>query len=159
VTPETEISDVARQMRDLDVGIIPVVESTDNPRLQGVITDRDIAIRAVAEGKDGSVKVGDCMTRDVRTVNKNDSVRDVMRVMKDEQVRRVPVVDREGRLVGIIAQADLAVDYAGDDSDREIEVSDTLERISEPASPERGAGRMAAGGHDRNQFGEGFEVP
>jgi predicted transcriptional regulator len=78
------------------------------------------------------VKVSDYMTEQVETVNKNDSLRDVFNVMKREQVRRVPVTDREGRLVGIIAQADLAVDYAGLDLQRETEVEEVIERISEP---------------------------
>lgn len=146
VTADASIGDVAKKMRDLDVGIIPVVESKDNKRLRGLITDRDITIRAVAEGKDGNAKVSDCMTDRVRSVNKNDSVQEVMRVMKQEQVRRVPVTDREGRLVGIIAQADLAVDFAGDNSNRDRAVGETVEQISEPARPERSGGRMAASG-------------
>jgi CBS domain-containing protein len=144
VTPEASISDVARRMRDLDVGIIPVVDSEDSRRLRGVITDRDIAVRAVAEGKTGASKVSECMTDRVRHVNKNDSIQDVMRVMRQEQVRRVPVTDREGRLVGIIAQADLAVDYASDDSNRELEVGEMIEQVSEPARPRRAGNRMAA---------------
>ncbi|MEX2570333.1 MAG: CBS domain-containing protein [Gemmatimonadota bacterium] len=135
-TPDATIQDVARMMRELDVGIIPVVDSDEDRRLKGVITDRDIAVRAVAEGKEPDTKVSDCMTESVRTVNKNDSVQDVMRVMRSEQVRRVPVTDREGRLVGIIAQADLSVDYAIEDPDRELEVESTIERISEPARPD-----------------------
>jgi CBS domain-containing protein len=148
VTPDTSLQDVARKMRELNVGIIPVVDSMEGRRLQGVITDRDIAIRAVAEGKDGKSTVGACMTSDVETVNKNDRVGDVLMVMEREQVRRVPVTDREGRLVGIIAQADLAVDFAGDDMARERMVEDTIQRISEPARPRRTA--MAA----RNRGGE-----
>ena len=148
VTPQATLAEVAQKMRDLDVGIIPVVDNAENRRLRGVITDRDIAIRAVAEGRDGSATVGDCMTDRVQSVNKNDSVRDVMRLMRDEQVRRVPVTDREGRLVGIIAQADLVVDYAANDDDRELEVSSTIERISAPARPE--GRRMAAS----DTFGE-----
>lgn len=151
VTADASITDVARRMRDLDVGIIPVVESKDNKRLRGLITDRDITIRAVAEGKDGNAKVADCMTDRVRSVNKNDSIQEVMRVMRQEQVRRVPVTDREGRLVGIIAQADLAVDYAGDNSDRDRAVGETVEQISEPAQPERSGSRMAASGRGSQQ--------
>jgi CBS domain-containing protein len=150
VTPDTKVSEVAKAMRDLDVGIIPVVESADSRRLKGVITDRDIAVRAVADGRDGNTTVSECMTQSVRCVNKNDSVRDVMQVMRRDQVRRVPVIDREGRLVGIIAQADLAVDYAADDHDREMEVGSVLEGISEPARPERN-NRMAAQGRSRKQ--------
>lgn len=144
VTPDTKLTDVAKRMRELNVGIIPVVESMDNRRLQGVITDRDIAVRAVAEGKDGNTMVRDAMTKEVEAVNKNDPISNVLNVMQREQVRRVPVTDREGRLVGIIAQADLAVDYASGDMDREQRVGDTIERISEPASPRRTA--MAAQG-------------
>ena len=138
VTPDSSVADAAKRMKELNVGIIPVVESEQSRRLKGVITDRDITIRVLAEGKDGKAKVSDCMTSDVETVNKNDSVRDVLRVMQREQVRRVPVIDRENRLVGIIAQADLAVDYAEDHRGREVRVEEAIERISEPAHPRRG---------------------
>jgi CBS domain-containing protein len=137
VTPDTTVVDVAKKMRDLDVGMIPVVDSAENRRLKGVITDRDLAVRVLAAGKDGKVKVSEYMTEQVETVNKNDTVREVFNVMKREQVRRVPVTDREGRLVGIIAQADLAVDYAGLDLQRETEVEEVIERISEPGRPRR----------------------
>lgn len=132
VLPDSPIGEVARKMRDLDIGIIPVIESPENRRLRGIITDRDIAVRAVAEGKTEAA-VSECMSGSVRSVNQNDSVQEVMRVMRDEQVRRVPVTDREGRLVGIIAQADLALYYAADNRDREVAFSSTIERISEPA--------------------------
>jgi CBS domain-containing protein len=136
VTPDTPLMEVARRMRDLDVGIIPVVDDLEEYRLRGVITDRDIAVRAGAEGKDlKKATVREYMTRDVATVSEGNTVRDVFSVMKREQVRRVPVTDGEGRLVGIIAQADLAVDYAGLDLEREREVEEVIERISEPARP------------------------
>lgn len=150
VTPETSLSDVARRMKELDVGVIPVVDSTENRRLCGLITDRDIAVRAVAEGLDGSARVEECMTDEIRAVNKNDSVQDVMRLMREEQIRRVPVTDREGRLVGIIAQADLAVDYAAGGRERGTEVGETIERISAPARPRRGSN-----GHGWNADEEG----
>lgn len=153
VTPDAPISDVAKKMRDLDVGIIPVVENLESRRLKGVITDRDITIRAVADGMGTNARVADCMTDRVRAVNKNDSIQDVMWVMRREQVRRVPVTDREGRLVGIIAQADLAVDYASDDRNRETEVGETLERISEPARPE--SARMSGSARTRRGSAEG----
>jgi CBS domain-containing protein len=166
VTPDATLTEVAQKMRDLDVGIIPVVDSADSRKLRGVITDRDIAIRAVAEGLDGTATVADCMTDSVQSVNKNDSVREVMRIMRDEQIRRVPVTDREGRLVGIIAQADLVVDYASDDDSRELEVSSTIERISTPARPSQAnSPRMAAsdrsgqGGQDELSGGYGGRSP
>jgi CBS domain-containing protein len=138
VTPDTTLAEVARQMKDLDVGIIPVVDDPQSRHLRGVITDRDIAIRAVAEGKDGKAKVSDCMTRDVETCRRDDRIQDVLGVMRSEQVRRVPITDEEGCLVGIVAQADLAVEYAGLDRDREVSVEEMIERVSEPARPRRG---------------------
>jgi signal-transduction protein with cAMP-binding, CBS, and nucleotidyltransferase domain len=149
-------------MRDMDVGLIPVVDSEESRRLRGVITDRDIAIRAVAEGKDGKAKVSDCMTDQVSSVNKNDAVRQVLSLMEREQIRRVPVTDREGRLVGIIAQADLATEYAETSHRRLHKVQNTIERISEPGASQgggsgrsrSGAGnRMAAGSREREEGG------
>jgi CBS domain-containing protein len=137
VTPQVSVVEVARRMRDLEVGIIPVVDDLERKRVRGVITDRDLAIRVLAEGMDVETRVSDVMTGQVETVNQNDSVHRVLEVMKREQVRRVPVTDREGRLVGVIAQADLAVSYAGLDPQREIEVEEAIERISEPARPRR----------------------
>jgi CBS domain-containing protein len=144
VTPDATLADAARKMRDLDVGIIPVVESEGNRRLRGVITDRDITIRAVAEGRDAtSTRVSDVMTSGVETCNKNDSVQDVLQLMEREQVRRVPITDREGRLVGIIAQADVATDLDSELGSRRV--ADTLERISEPGQP-GGRGMQARSG-------------
>jgi CBS domain-containing protein len=153
VTPDATLAEVAKLMKELDVGIIPVVAGEDNRRLKGVITDRDIAIRAVAQGKDGKTKVSECMTDDVETVNKNDPVRQVLELMQREQVRRVPVTDREGRLVGIIAQADLAVEYAETSHRRLHKVQDTIERISQPTRTDRSsnAKRMAAGNRERGE--------
>jgi CBS domain-containing protein len=156
VTPDATLNEVALKMKDLDVGIIPVVDSLENRRLRGVITDRDIAVRAVAEGRDGKAKVSDCMTAHVETVNKNDSVDRVLELMEREQVRRVPVTDRDGRIVGIIAQADLAVEYGEGRPHAERQVQHAIERISEPARPQRHGGAMAAAtGRDRNAQAKG----
>ena len=163
VTPDASLADAARKMRDLNVGIIPVVESDQNRRLRGVITDRDIAIRAVAEGKDASsTRVSDVMTSNVETCNKNDSVQDVLQLMEREQVRRVPITDREGRLVGIVAQADVATDLDSDQGSRRV--ADTLERISEPGRPgmtrgtqsRGGGGSMSGGGMGASTGGAGM---
>ena len=144
VTPETSLADAARKMRDLDVGIIPVVESETSKRLRGVLTDRDIAIRAVAEGKDANAtRVMEVMTTQVETCNKNDSLRDVLAVMEREQVRRVPITDREGRLVGIIAQADVATEVDSPQGQRRF--AETVSDISEPGNP-RGRGGWTGGG-------------
>jgi CBS domain-containing protein len=137
VTPDTTLTDAARRMKDLDVGILPVVDDETNRRLQGVITDRDLAVRALAEGKTGKAEVKSFMTREVETVTAGSTMRDVMDTMKRAQVRRVPVVDEQNRLVGIVAQADLAVEYAGLDFDQQVEVEEVVERISEPGRPRR----------------------
>ena len=128
VTPDTTLVDAARLMKEENVGIVPVIESTGSRRLVGVVTDRDIAIRAVAEGRDGvTTSVGSVMTSDVRTTTADDSVDDVMKLMGSEQVRRIPVVDDRGVLVGIISQADIVLD-AKDDKRAEK----TVEQISQP---------------------------
>ncbi len=130
VTPDTPLVDAARLMKDENIGVVPVVESSDSRRLVGVLTDRDIAIRAVAEGRDGATtSVGHVMTSDVRTSAPDDSVNDVMALMGSEQVRRIPIVDDRGDLVGIIAQADIVLE--GDDNKK---AEETIEKISEPSS-------------------------
>jgi CBS domain-containing protein len=126
VTRDDTLSSAARIMRDVDTGFIPVVESRDSMRVAGVITDRDIAIRHVADGHNEDCRVGDHMSASTRSVNPDDSVDSVMDLMKREQIRRVPVIEND-RLVGVIAQADLATSRVGD-----RKVGDTVEKISEP---------------------------
>jgi CBS domain-containing protein len=137
VAPDDTIAEAARRMKALDVGILPVVESRASRQLAGIITDRDIAVGAVADDKPASTPVAGCMSRELKTVHRDDSVRCAMEVMGRHRVRRLPVVDAEGRLEGILTQADLAVRFAGFDPAREIEVEEVLERISEPARPRR----------------------
>lgn len=128
VTPDTGLQEVARLMQSEDVGIIPVVEA-GGTSLLGVVTDRDIALRVVAEGKDAtSTKVSDVMSKGVRTAKESDSVDDVMELMGKEQLRRIPIVDDRGALVGIVAQADVVREAK---SDRKAER--TVEQISEPS--------------------------
>lgn len=127
VTPDTDLPEVARLMKDEDVGMVPVVEE-GGQNLLGVVTDRDIAIRVVAEGRDPSgVRVSDVMSRGVTTGSADDSVDRIMDVMGREQLRRLPIVDERGALVGVIAQADV-VRHARDDAKAER----TVEKISEP---------------------------
>jgi CBS domain-containing protein len=133
VTRNDSLTRAAQIMRDLDVGVIPVVDSTGSMRLEGVITDRDIAVRHVADNHRDDCTVGDHMTQGgIRTVSPDDDVKDVMKAMQENQVRRIPVVEGEQRLVGIIAQADLATERVGD-----RKVGETVEKISEPGSPRR----------------------
>ena len=129
VTPDTPLVEAAQLMKTENIGVVPVVESTGSKRLVGVLTDRDIAIRAVAEGRDGATtSVGHVMSSDVRTSAPDDSVEDVMELMGREQVRRIPIVDERGTLVGIIAQADIVIEAR---NDRKAER--TVEQISQPS--------------------------
>jgi CBS domain-containing protein len=128
VTASDSISRAAEIMRDTDVGIVPVVEDSGSMRLAGVVTDRDIAVRIVAEGRDGNVNVREIMSSGLATVRPDDDLNRVTELMKREQVRRVPVVEGD-RLVGIIAQADVAREGG---SDRKT--GDVVEKISEPGA-------------------------
>jgi CBS domain-containing protein len=131
VRPDDTLQEAARKMRDLDVGPMPVCG--ENDRLAGMITDRDITVRAVAEGRDPkSTKVRDVMTEDVISCFEDQDVQDAARLMQSRQVRRVLVLNRDQRLVGIISLGDLAVE--ADDSRWAGEV---LQDVSEPAVPRR----------------------
>ena len=131
VSPDTPVSEAARLMKEEDVGIVPVVERVGGAetrgRLVGVVTDRDIAIRHVAEGRTSDTPVRDVMSGGVKTVTLDDSVETVMELMGREQVRRIPVVDERGSLVGVVSQADLA--RKAKDS---AKVEKTVEQISQP---------------------------
>ncbi|HEX6534750.1 MAG TPA: CBS domain-containing protein [Gemmatimonadaceae bacterium] len=127
-TRDTSIRDVARIMKDENTGIVPVVDAQG--RLQGVVTDRDIVMRSIPEGKDPAVlRAADLMTDDVEAVTPDDSVLNVVRTMGDKQVRRVPVVDQEDHLVGIISMADVATR-----ADFDMDLQDALEEISSKRS-------------------------
>jgi CBS domain-containing protein len=100
------VMEAARLMRDEDAGIIPVV---DGDKLVGTVTDRDIAIRVVAEGKSPeNVTVGEIASRELVTIDPQQELDEALRLMARHQVRRLPVVEEDGRLVGIVAQADIA---------------------------------------------------
>ena len=130
VTPRDTVAHAAEIMRDLDVGIVPVVDDQSTMRLEGVLTDRDIAVRCVAKGHQAECRVSDHMTTDHLDVVRADAdVRDVIAKMEADQVRRIPVVADGSRLVGIIAQADLAVKLGPKDPTL---VEEVVERISAP---------------------------
>ncbi|MEA2693894.1 MAG: hypothetical protein QOJ16_3281 [Acidobacteriota bacterium] len=133
VNPETTAEQAAKLMEQHDCGALPVVEK-DSRRLVGMVTDRDLAIRGLAQGKGGNTPVRELMTANPATVRENESLDDVEKVMARQQVRRVPVVDDSGRPVGVVAQADLALER------KEVgnkQVGKVLESISEPAEPVR----------------------
>jgi CBS domain-containing protein len=122
-SPSQPLTDVARLMKQEDVGSVPVV---DGDRLVGVVTDRDIVVRGIADGSDPhAIKAGDIASRDVVTVRPDDDLDEVLRLMAQHQVRRLPVVD-DGRLVGVVAQADVAQEA------KEKDVGHLVEEISKP---------------------------
>ena len=122
VKPGDSLQDAARIMRDEDAGAVPVVEGG---RVTGMFTDRDIVIRAVADG-DFQAKVSDVCSDDVITCSPEMSTADAAQLMSDNQVRRIPVVDSDERLVGILSLGDLAVKEG-----RDSRMGETLEQISE----------------------------
>ena len=115
-------------MRDHDVGSVPVVESG---QVIGIVTDRDLAVRALADGLYPGIRVRNVMTVAPDCCSEEDDVRDIERLMSDRQVRRVPIVNADGSVVGIIAQADLA--RAASHGISSKEVSETVANISAPA--------------------------
>ena len=109
-TADTPLAEVAKMMVDCDCGAIPVVDSQDSKKPVGMITDRDITIRTVAEGKNPlDLTASDAMTVNVMTVNPETSLEECCNLMEEHQIRRVVVVDNKGACCGMIAQADIAI--------------------------------------------------
>jgi CBS domain-containing protein len=107
IDADKPISYAAKMMRDEDVGLAPVVEGE---RLVGVLTDRDIAIKAVAEAKDPEqTTVREIASTDVVTATPDQGLDEALRLMAEHQIRRLPIVEDDGRLVGVLAQADIAL--------------------------------------------------
>ena len=110
VEPSTLVLEAAKVMKQQDVGPVPV---TDGDRLVGVVTDRDIVLRVVADGKDPqSTTVGEIASSDLVTIDPQQNLDEALRLMAQHQVRRLPVVEEDGKLVGILAQADIALEGA-----------------------------------------------
>ncbi len=125
IEPQDSLRHAAELMQELDVGALPVC---DGERLLGMLTDRDITVRAVALGLDpDATAVSDIMTTEVEFATADQDTAEVMRVMGDKQIRRMPVIDQDRRLVGIVSIADLALRQPGD-----IDV--TVREISEPGT-------------------------
>jgi len=122
-SPGETLEHAAKIMAALDAGVLPVSE---NDRLVGMITDRDIAIRGIAEGKGPNAKIADVMSHEVKYCFEDDHVDEVTRNMGDIQVRRLPVVNRDKRLVGILSLDDIAFERSGKGTGQ------TLSRISQP---------------------------
>lgn len=125
-TRDMSLGDVASMMRDGDMGAVPVV---DAGKLIGIVTDRDIVVRGVADGKSIDTVIGEVMTTELFSVAADDFVFEAIRLMGDKQVRRIPVVNADGSLAGIIAMADIALEM-----EDEREIAETLEEISSGAA-------------------------
>src|SRR5690606_9921829 len=126
-TPDMELSKVAKMMAEHNVGSIPVVENKDNMRVVGMVTDRDIATRAGAEGKNPlQMRAQEIMSTPVIPVQEDDDVEEVAQLMQENMVRRVPVLDRQGSICGMVAQADIAL-KASDQT-----TADVVQSISKP---------------------------
>jgi CBS domain-containing protein len=122
IDSDKPVAYAAKMMRDEDVGLAPIVEGD---RLVGTLTDRDIAIRIVAEGKDPeATKVRDVASTDLVTIDPQQDLDEALRLMAQHQVRRIPVVEEDGRLVGVVAQADVAREAD------ERQTGDVVEQIS-----------------------------
>lgn len=148
VGPDATVREAARMMDDLNVGALPVC---DGRRLVGIITDRDITVRATADGmQPDRTPVHVVMTDDVRWCFEDDSIEEIGREMARQQIRRMPVVDGGKRLVGMVTLGDLATDRAPG-------TAEALRSISEPSEPDR-TGRAARGGDAPwPPYGEGGE--
>ena len=124
VGPDTPILEIARKMRDGDIGSTPVIE---NDRLAGIVTDRDIVVRVIAEGGDVRTKTArDAMSPGILYCYADDSIEAVLENMGGQQIRRLPVVDRDKRLVGVVSLGDLAL------SGKRKAAGEALQEISQP---------------------------
>jgi CBS domain-containing protein len=121
--PDDSIQTVAQRMADLDVGSLPVC---DGQTILGMVTDRDITIRATAKGLSGDTGVTQVMTADVEYAFEDDDLQEVADKMAKKQIRRLPIVDRDKKLCGILAIADIARE------DKDKRVGETVEKISQP---------------------------
>lgn len=148
-TPETTIHEAARLMRDRNIGCLPVVNNLAHPVLTGILTDRDIVVRGLAEQFDGDAHVRHVMTRSpLRTIRADSEVHDILAIMERYQIRRLPVVANDGRVVGIVSQGDLALSL-GPMEPAAIEA--LLERVSAPAWTIPLPNGLARGGADANR--------
>lgn len=128
IHPNATLKEAAQKMDDINVGALPVC---DGDRVVGLITDRDIVIRSVSAGQDpNSTRVQDAMTSPINFCFEDQDVREVASILKDKQIRRLPVLSRDKKLIGIVSLGDIAVDA----KDRNLS-AELLEDVSKPAKP------------------------
>jgi CBS domain-containing protein len=124
VSPDTPILEIARRMREADIGSMPVVE---NGRLIGMVTDRDIVVRVVAEGRSTQAATArDAMSPGIFYCFESESVEDVLHKMADQQIRRLPVINQDNRLVGVVSLGDLSL------TGKRKRAGEALQEISQP---------------------------
>lgn len=133
VRPDQTIREAAHLMADLDIGALPV---QDNDRLVGMITDRDIAVRAIAQGKNADTRVRDVMSPEIKYCYEDQTIDEVTRNMGEQRLRRLPVLNRDKRLVGILSLGDLALDEEAQD-----EAAEALCGISRPGGEHSQSGQ------------------
>lgn len=139
MSPEDTVVLAAQAMDELNVGVIPVC---DGDKLVGMVTDRDIVVRGVAQACDAkTTKLADVMSTNVRCATEDEDVDEVLSEMAESQIRRMPVVDGQQRLVGIVSLGDIAAKS----DDEEMDVGSSLGEISEPAEPDRSSQSKASG--------------
>lgn len=127
-SPDDTVSKAAQLMKTEDIGPILIVDNEESRRLVGIVTDRDLALKVVGEGRDpNTTKVEEVMTRKLVTARADDEVENAMKAMAQYQLRRIPVVDENDKLVGIIAQADVATRV-----DKPEKTAEVVKEISEP---------------------------
>ncbi|HMT06474.1 MAG TPA: CBS domain-containing protein [Pyrinomonadaceae bacterium] len=125
-SPSATLREVAEMMRNGDMGAVPIV---DENKLVGIVTDRDIVVRGVSEGLTSGAAISEVMTTELFTVTSDEFAFEAIRLMGDKQIRRIPVVNADGSLAGIVAIADIALEM-----EDEQEIASTLEEISSGAS-------------------------
>ncbi len=146
MTPQDTVVLAAQAMDELNVGVIPICEGE---KLVGMVTDRDIVVRGVAQAGDTkNMKLADVMSTNVRCAKEDEDVDDVLSEMAESQIRRMPVVDAQQRLVGIVSLGDIAAKT----DDEEMDVAASLGEISEPAQPDR-SGPSKGGGSSSGKSG------
>ena len=129
-TPDETVTRIAKLMKTENVGSIPICENRDSKKLIGIVTDRDLAIQVVAAAKDPhTVKASDIMTGNPITCRPDDDLQTALEAMERRQIRRIPVTDQSGHLVGIIAQADIARRL-----DRPEQIAEVVAEVSKPST-------------------------